>query len=201
MLRNLSLLLYLDFQDSPNDEEDIRDSQEYLNDLKEEFQERSVLAKSKMFFKNRSQRFSGAKGIDETNATNVANYNKVKAKLALLSSSTLIRKSSMVKNKGLVVEAYEWDEEQVSLDDNEMVEVKVFMELADDESIAVSKESARNGEWVKILMKKEHPSLAVETYTASENSLLAVGMPCAFYSQQSSPKLDAPSALKFSRIK
>nr|GFC46181.1 hypothetical protein [Tanacetum cinerariifolium] len=30
---------------------------------------------------------------------------------------------------------------------------------------------------------------------------LVVGMPCAFYSQQSSPKLDAPSAFKFSRIK
>nr|GEZ84916.1 hypothetical protein [Tanacetum cinerariifolium] len=30
---------------------------------------------------------------------------------------------------------------------------------------------------------------------------LAVGMPCAFYCQQSSPKLDAPSAFKFSRIK
>nr|GEX23048.1 putative reverse transcriptase domain-containing protein [Tanacetum cinerariifolium] len=30
---------------------------------------------------------------------------------------------------------------------------------------------------------------------------LAVGMPCAFYSQQSSLKLDAPSAFKFSRIK
>nr|GEZ59211.1 hypothetical protein [Tanacetum cinerariifolium] len=47
----------------------------------------------------------------------------------------------------------------------------------------------------------EHPPLAVGTYTASGNSLLVVGMPCAFYSQQSSPKLDAPSALKFSRIK
>nr|GEX51986.1 integrase, catalytic region, zinc finger, CCHC-type, peptidase aspartic, catalytic [Tanacetum cinerariifolium] len=44
----------------------------------------------------------------------------------------------------------------------------------------------------------EHPPLVVGTYTASGNSLLAVGMPCAFYSQQSSPKLDAPSALKFS---
>nr|GEW27927.1 hypothetical protein [Tanacetum cinerariifolium] len=126
--------------DSPNDEEDIRDSQEYLNDLKEEFQERSLMAKSKRFFKKGSQRFSGAKGTDETNATNVkpklrptkefkANYNKVKAKLALLSSS-------------------------VPLDDNELVKVKVLMELADDESVAVSKESAKNGEWVKILMKK-----------------------------------------------
>nr|GEV81817.1 zinc finger, CCHC-type [Tanacetum cinerariifolium] len=30
----------------------------------------------------------------------------------------------------------------------------------------------------------EHPPLAVGTYTASGNSILAVGMPCAFYSQQ-----------------
>nr|GEZ05808.1 hypothetical protein [Tanacetum cinerariifolium] len=47
----------------------------------------------------------------------------------------------------------------------------------------------------------EHPPLAVGNYTASGNTLLAVRIPCAFYSQQSSPKLDAPSALKFSRIK
>nr|GEY50630.1 retrovirus-related Pol polyprotein from transposon 17.6 [Tanacetum cinerariifolium] len=31
----------------------------------------------------------------------------------------------------------------------------------------------------------EHPPLTVGTYTASGNSFLAVGMPCAFYSQQS----------------
>nr|GEY57943.1 hypothetical protein [Tanacetum cinerariifolium] len=30
----------------------------------------------------------------------------------------------------------------------------------------------------------EHPPLAVGKYTASGNSLLAVGMPCTFYSQQ-----------------
>ncbi|GJW90355.1 hypothetical protein Tco_0167908 [Tanacetum coccineum] len=48
-----------------------------------------------------------------------AKYNKVKAKLAFLSSSTLESKSSMVKSKGLVAEAYELDEEDVSLDDNE----------------------------------------------------------------------------------
>nr|GFC53557.1 hypothetical protein [Tanacetum cinerariifolium] len=52
-----------------------------------------------------------------------------------------------------------------------------------------------------IFWQWEQPSLVVGTYTASGNSILAVGMPCAFYSQQSSPKLDAPSALKFSRIK
>nr|GEW73393.1 reverse transcriptase domain-containing protein [Tanacetum cinerariifolium] len=33
----------------------------------------------------------------------------------------------------------------------------------------------------------EQPSLQVGTYTVSGNSLLAVGMPCAFYSQQSGP--------------
>nr|GEY48045.1 uncharacterized mitochondrial protein AtMg00810-like [Tanacetum cinerariifolium] len=38
-------------------------------------------------------------------------------------------KASTVKNKGLITEAYEWDKEEVSSDDNEMVEVKVLMAL------------------------------------------------------------------------
>ncbi|GKF18169.1 hypothetical protein Tco_0063087, partial [Tanacetum coccineum] len=37
----------IDFQDSPDDEEDTRSSHEYLNDLEEEYQERALLAKSK----------------------------------------------------------------------------------------------------------------------------------------------------------
>ncbi|GJS55009.1 retrovirus-related pol polyprotein from transposon TNT 1-94 [Tanacetum coccineum] len=57
---------------------------------------------------------------------------------------------------------YEWDEEEVSSDDNEMVEVKVLMALADDESGVVGKESARNGEWVKISMRKVHTLLEIE---------------------------------------
>ncbi|GJU94577.1 retrovirus-related pol polyprotein from transposon TNT 1-94 [Tanacetum coccineum] len=72
-----------------------------------------------------------------------AKYNKVKAKLALLSSSSLAAKASMVKNKGLIAEAYEWDEEEVSSDDNEMVEVKVLMALAEENDV-VSKKGARN---------------------------------------------------------
>ncbi|GKC92136.1 retrovirus-related pol polyprotein from transposon TNT 1-94 [Tanacetum coccineum] len=59
-----------------------------------------------------------------------AKYNKVKAKLTLLSSSNSASKASTVKNKGLIAESYEWDEEEVSPDDNEMVEVKVLMSLA-----------------------------------------------------------------------
>ncbi|GJV40700.1 retrovirus-related pol polyprotein from transposon TNT 1-94 [Tanacetum coccineum] len=82
-----------------------------------------------------------------------AKYNKVKAKLTLLSLSASASKASTIKNKGLIDEAYEWDEEEVSSDDNEMVEVKVLMALAEDND-AVSKEGARNGEWVKISMRK-----------------------------------------------
>ncbi|GKE57462.1 hypothetical protein Tco_1496647 [Tanacetum coccineum] len=91
-----------------------------------------------------------------------AKYNKVKAKLALLISSVSASKSSMVKNKGLVAEAYEWDEEDVSLDDNEMVEVKVLMAFADDKNVTVGKESARNSEWVKISMRKVHTLLEMK---------------------------------------
>ncbi|GJW72403.1 hypothetical protein Tco_0129320 [Tanacetum coccineum] len=42
-----SCAISLDFQDSPNDEQDTRSSQEYMNDLKEEYQARALLAKSK----------------------------------------------------------------------------------------------------------------------------------------------------------
>ncbi|GJV19288.1 hypothetical protein Tco_1368308 [Tanacetum coccineum] len=43
-----------DFQDSLDDEEDTKSSVEYSNDLKEEYQERALLAKSKRFFKKGS---------------------------------------------------------------------------------------------------------------------------------------------------
>ncbi|GJR45188.1 retrovirus-related pol polyprotein from transposon TNT 1-94 [Tanacetum coccineum] len=45
-----------DFQDSPDDEEDTRSSQEYLNDLEEEYQARALLAKSKRILLAESQR-------------------------------------------------------------------------------------------------------------------------------------------------
>ncbi|GKB52972.1 hypothetical protein Tco_0903725 [Tanacetum coccineum] len=148
-----------DFQDSP-DEEDTRSSQEYLNNLEEEYQARALLAKSKRFFKKCTQRFTNTKATDQTKCHKCgkkchfardswptkefeAKYNKVKVKLALLSSRTSTSKAPMVKNKGLIVEAYEWDEEEVSSDENEMVEVKVLMALAKENNI-VGKESARN---------------------------------------------------------
>ncbi|GKD09999.1 retrovirus-related pol polyprotein from transposon TNT 1-94 [Tanacetum coccineum] len=148
-----------------DNEEDTRSSQEYLNDLEEEHQARALLAKFKRFFKKGTQRFSSAKATDQAECHKYgrkelrptkdfkAKYNKVKAKLALLNSSALASKSLMVKNKDLVVETYECDEEEVTSDDNEMVEVKVLMALADDND-AVSKKGTRNGEWVNISMRK-----------------------------------------------
>ncbi|GJX08812.1 hypothetical protein Tco_0196744 [Tanacetum coccineum] len=59
-------------------------------------------------------------------------------------------------------EAYEWDEEDVSSDDNKMTEVKVLMALADDENVIVGKQSAKNREWVKITMKRVHTLLDME---------------------------------------
>ncbi|GJY51746.1 hypothetical protein Tco_0442593 [Tanacetum coccineum] len=157
-----------DFQDSPDDEEDTRSSHEYLNDLEEEYQARALLAKSKRFFKKGTQRFSSAKANDQTECQNVARkhkpelrptkdfeakHNKVKAKLALLSSSASASKAATVKNKGLIAEAYKWDKEEVSSDDKEMVKVKVLMALAEENDV-VSKEGVRNDEWVKISMRK-----------------------------------------------
>ncbi|GJW84711.1 hypothetical protein Tco_0157856 [Tanacetum coccineum] len=141
-----------DFQDSPDDEEDTRTSHEYLNDLEEEYQARALLAKSKRFFKKGTQR--PTKDFE-------AKYNKVNAKLALLSSSATAYKASTVKNKCLIAEAYEWDEEEVSSDNNKMVEVKVLMAL-DEDNDDVSKEGAKNGEWVKISIRKVHTLLEME---------------------------------------
>ncbi|GJV72214.1 hypothetical protein Tco_1492209 [Tanacetum coccineum] len=62
----ISTYIVQDFQDNHDDEEDTRSSQEYMNDLEMEFHERVLLAKSKRFFKKGTQRFSGAKAIDQT---------------------------------------------------------------------------------------------------------------------------------------
>ncbi|GJY96810.1 hypothetical protein Tco_0513720 [Tanacetum coccineum] len=49
----------------------------------------------------------------------------------------------------------------VSSADNEMTEVKVLMALADDENVVVGKESARNGEWVKIYKKAKDIKVSI----------------------------------------
>ncbi|GJS85340.1 hypothetical protein Tco_0751881 [Tanacetum coccineum] len=59
-----------------------------------------------------------------------------------------------------------------------MVEVKVLMALAKDKSGDVGKESARNGEWFKISMRKVHTLLEMEDNDKIEYFLdyLCVGL-------------------------
>ncbi|GJX43430.1 hypothetical protein Tco_0260106 [Tanacetum coccineum] len=74
-----------------------------------------------------------------------AEYKKIKAKLALLEaspSSSRNPKTFQLKNKGLVSETFDWDEEEVS-DEKEVTQAKVLMALADDE-LTVRKNHARN---------------------------------------------------------
>nr|GEV12871.1 hypothetical protein [Tanacetum cinerariifolium] len=172
--------------DSPDDEEYTRSSQEYLNDIEEEYQERAILAKSKRVFKKDSQRSSGAKATDETQCHKYgrnAKYNKVKAKLAHLSCGASSPKSSMIKNKGLVAEAYEWYEEDVSSDDNKMTDVKVLM-AADDENVAVCKKSAKNGKWVKITTKKVHTLLDMEDNDERKSFIDYLYIDCNYVEEQ-----------------
>nr|GEU63922.1 retrovirus-related Pol polyprotein from transposon TNT 1-94 [Tanacetum cinerariifolium] len=166
----ISTSIVQDFQDSPNDEDDTKSSYKYLNDLEEEYQARAHLAKSKRFFKKGTQRDCWSKALvssyqspfqpkplssslhkPELRPTKdfEAKYKKVKAKLALLSSSASASKDISVKNKGLIAEAYEWDKEEMPSDDNEMVEVKVLMALA-EENDAISIEGAINADDTKV---------------------------------------------------
>ncbi|GJW90056.1 hypothetical protein Tco_0167609 [Tanacetum coccineum] len=132
---------------SPDDEEDARSSQEYINDLEEEYQARALLDKSKRFFKKGTQRFSGATVTDKTECHKCGRKGS---------------NSSLGKNKGLIAETYKWDEEEVSSDENEGIEVKALMALADEETVFVGKESISNGEWVKISIQKVHTLLEIE---------------------------------------
>ncbi|GJV14771.1 retrovirus-related pol polyprotein from transposon TNT 1-94 [Tanacetum coccineum] len=148
-----------DFQDNPDDEEDTRSSHEYLNDLDSakaiDQTECQKCGKKGHFARDccsktlvstyqspfQPKPLSSPQHKPKLRHTKdfEAKYNKVKAKLALLSSN----------------------EEEVSSNENEMVEVKVLMALA-EENDAVSKEGTRNGEWVKISIRKVHTLLEIE---------------------------------------
>ncbi|PWA80314.1 hypothetical protein CTI12_AA197830 [Artemisia annua] len=212
-----------DYQENSDDEPDERDSEEYLNDLQNEFQQRALLANSKRFIK-RNKTFSNAKPNDNVECYKCGKrghfakdcfskplsepsykfsgnhssgtgkfqpkmfqspqyfqnhteknsqkdfetkYRKAKAKLALLeaapsnSQSPQVSKPAQNKNKGLVAETYDWDEEEVSSEEEE-VHVSALMALSEDNKLAVGKSNARNGEWVNITMKKVNILLSMD---------------------------------------
>ncbi|GJV89686.1 retrovirus-related pol polyprotein from transposon TNT 1-94 [Tanacetum coccineum] len=130
-----------DFQDNPDDEEDTRSCQEYLNDLEEEFHERAMLAKSKRFFKKGSQRFSDAKATDETQ------YHKCRRIVLVLQHLS----QQWSRTKVLLLKHMNGMKKMCHLMTMKWLNL---MALADDENVNVGKESARNGEWVKISMRK-----------------------------------------------
>ncbi|GJU99027.1 hypothetical protein Tco_1328298 [Tanacetum coccineum] len=142
------ILYHEDFQDSHDDKEDVRSSQDYMNDLEEEYKARALLAKSKRFFKKvpsyqspfQTKLLHLSEHKPELKHTKdfEAKYNKVKAKLALLSSSASTPSSFSSKNKGLIVKSYDWDKEEVSPDDEE-TEVKALMALITKKEFLLAK--------------------------------------------------------------
>ncbi|GJY38546.1 hypothetical protein Tco_0424910 [Tanacetum coccineum] len=89
-----------------------------------------------------------------------AEYKKMKAKLELLEASPPTSQSSkpfQSKNKGLVAETFDWDEEEVS-DDEVKTRVRVLMAQADDE-FSMGKNHTCNGEWIDITLKKLNHAL------------------------------------------
>ncbi|GJZ41413.1 retrovirus-related pol polyprotein from transposon TNT 1-94 [Tanacetum coccineum] len=122
-----------DFQENSDDEVDERYSEEYLRDLDID----QANPKIQKYYK--------------------AEYKKMKSKLALLEanpSTSQTSKTFQPKNKCLVAETFDWDEEEV-LDDEEVTHVKVLMALANDE-LTVGKNHARNDEWIDITIRKRH---------------------------------------------
>ncbi|GKD74827.1 hypothetical protein Tco_1333109 [Tanacetum coccineum] len=162
-----NLILKKDFYKNFDDEVDERTSEEYLRDLDIKYHERALLANSKHFIKRRNN-FSGQKENENTECYKCGNkdhfkdykaeYKKIKAKLALFEaspSSSQNPKTFKPKNKGLVAETFDWDDEE------EATQVKVLMALADDE-LTVGKSHARNGEWVDITMRKVNTLLSMD---------------------------------------
>ncbi|GKC06663.1 hypothetical protein Tco_0998273 [Tanacetum coccineum] len=141
-----------DFQKNSDDEADKRSSEEYLRDLELEFHERALL---------------------------------MKAKLALLEASLSTSRSLkpfQTKNKGLVAKTFDYDEEEVS-DDEEMTHVKVLMALADDE-LSMAKNHARNGEWIDITMKKVNILLSMDEESDWQTYLKYINIDLKYVEEQ-----------------
>ncbi|GKC60300.1 hypothetical protein Tco_1087898 [Tanacetum coccineum] len=109
----------------------------------------------------------------------------MKAKLALLEaspSSSQNPKTFQPKNKGLVSETFNWDKEEVS-DEEEVTQVKVLMALADNE-LTFRKSHARNGEWVKITMRKVNNLLSIDEDADWQNYLKYINIDLKFVEEQ-----------------
>ncbi|GKA03927.1 hypothetical protein Tco_0676708 [Tanacetum coccineum] len=110
-----------------------------------------------------------------------AEYKKMKAKLALLEANPSTSQNSKTfqpKNNGLVAKTFDWDEKEVS-DNEEVTRVKILMALADDE-LTVGKNHARNGEWIDITMRKVNILLSMDEDADWQNYLKYINIDLKF---------------------
>ncbi|GJZ20346.1 putative ribonuclease H-like domain-containing protein [Tanacetum coccineum] len=164
-----------DSQDSLDDEEDTRRSQEFSSAKATNQTECHKCGKKGHFARNCWSK------------TSVPSYQSPFQPKLLYSSehkpepsaSSLVRPSG--KNNGLDAESYDWDEEEVLSNDNEVPEVKALMALADEERIYVIKESAKieeTNDAAKVLIKGAYDgyycSLDVSTASVKSNELIYV---------------------------
>nr|GEV65838.1 hypothetical protein [Tanacetum cinerariifolium] len=90
--------------------------------------------------------------LDERSIEKYLGYLALEFHERAIPSTSQSLKPFQTKNKGLVVETFDWDEKEVS-DDEDMTQVKVLIALADDE-LSMGNNHSRNGEWIDITMKK-----------------------------------------------
>ncbi|GJW94726.1 hypothetical protein Tco_0174398 [Tanacetum coccineum] len=86
------------------------------------------------------------------------------------------------KEKRLVAETFDWDEEEAS-DDEEVTQVKVLMALADNE-LTVGKSHTRNGEWVDITIRKVNTLISMDEDADWQNYLKYINIDLKFVEEQ-----------------
>ncbi|GJY25580.1 hypothetical protein Tco_0400306 [Tanacetum coccineum] len=125
-----ALVSNINFQDSDADvEEDNITNNEFMADLNVEYQERALLANQKRFYKRSGRVGSARKPID-------------KSKEACFTYGKLVTKGKGDKGKsekGLITESFGWDDESVSLEDEDTTNFKAFMAIAEDDPSDVEK--------------------------------------------------------------
>nr|GEV67912.1 hypothetical protein [Tanacetum cinerariifolium] len=177
-----------DFQDSLDDEEDTRSSQEYINDLKEEYKAKALLVKSKRFFKKGAQRFSSAKATNQTECHKCSKkghfardyWSKTSVPLYQLPFQPKLLHSFEHKPKPMHTKYFEAKYNkvkaklallEVSSDDNEVTKVKALMALANEEKCQQCNKPKLSGDEDFTLSNHDtskHPLPPLEKLTCAE---------------------------------
>ncbi|GJU50180.1 hypothetical protein Tco_1219735 [Tanacetum coccineum] len=87
------------------------------------------------------------------------------------------------RTNALLMKLLNWDEEELSNDDEEMTQVKVPMALADDE-LSVGKNHARNGECIDITMRKVNIIISMNEDADWQNYLKYINVDLKFVEEQ-----------------